>query len=152
MTHIDYFVSPIGSIEITADAKAINSLYFVDQARAANPSSLTVEVTRQLHQYFAGDRRTFDLPLNARGTKFQQAVWSELCKLGFGETCSYQDIACELKNPKAVRAVGAANGKNPISIIVPCHRVIGADGALTGYAGGVERKAWLLKHEGALLF
>ncbi len=101
----------------------------------------------QLAEYFAGTRTQFDLPLAATGTAFQHAVWSALRRIGYARTVSYADIAAELGSPTAVRAVGGANGRNPISIIVPCHRVIGADGSLTGYAGGVAAKRWLLEHE-----
>jgi methylated-DNA-[protein]-cysteine S-methyltransferase len=105
------------------------------------------QAKRELDEYFTGTRTEFNLPLAALGTAFQQKVWQALITIPFGETWSYQDLADAIGNPKAVRAVGLANGKNPISIIVPCHRVIGKSGKLTGYAGGVERKAWLLKHE-----
>ena len=102
---------------------------------------------KQLDEYFSGKRKTFDVPLDAKGTKFQKQVWRELQKIPFGKTLSYGDIAKKIKNPKASRAVGGANNKNPIAIVVPCHRVIGANGKLVGYAGGLHRKAWLLKHE-----
>jgi len=101
----------------------------------------------QLEEYFSGRRTQFDLPLAAKGTDFQQSVWQALCKIPYGETWSYQQLADEIGNPKAVRAVGLANGKNPISVIVPCHRVIGKNGKLTGYAGGVETKEKLLQLE-----
>jgi methylated-DNA-[protein]-cysteine S-methyltransferase len=102
---------------------------------------------RQLGEYFAGTRREFDLPLDFRGTDFQRQVWTTLLAIPFGETRSYLDVARVLGNPAAVRAVGAANGRNPISIIAPCHRVIGTSGDLTGFGGGLEAKAWLLAHE-----
>jgi methylated-DNA-[protein]-cysteine S-methyltransferase len=102
---------------------------------------------RQLNEYFAGTRRTFDLPLEFRGTDFQRRAWSALLAIPYGETRSYLDMARTLRNPAAVRAVGAANGRNPISIIAPCHRVIGTSGDLTGFGGGLEAKAWLLAHE-----
>ncbi len=98
-------------------------------------------------RYFAHSRTEFDLELDTGGTPFQQSVWQALCSVPFGKVATYKDIAEQLNNPKAVRAVGAANGKNPISIIVPCHRIIGANKKLTGYAGGLERKQWLLEHE-----
>jgi methylated-DNA-[protein]-cysteine S-methyltransferase len=103
---------------------------------------------RQLKEYFAGKRREFALPLRLDGTEFQQRVWGELTKIPFGETRSYGQLAKRLNNPNGSRAVGLANGRNPIAIIVPCHRVIGADGSLTGYGGGLPRKRWLLAHEG----
>jgi methylated-DNA-[protein]-cysteine S-methyltransferase len=101
----------------------------------------------ELNQYFAGQRRQFSLQLAPTGTRFQQQVWQALCAIPFAHSCSYAAIANHLQNPKAVRAVGAANGRNPIAIVVPCHRVIGANGSLTGYAGGLNRKMWLLHHE-----
>jgi methylated-DNA-[protein]-cysteine S-methyltransferase len=106
------------------------------------------EAVRQLSEYFAGTRRTFHLPLRLQGTEFQQRVWRELTEIPYGETWSYGQLARRIGNPNASRAVGLANGRNPISILVPCHRVIGADGSLTGYGGGLERKQWLLAHEG----
>ena len=111
------------------------------------------EVQRQLAAYFAGDLRYFDLPLALDGTPFQRQVWQQLLSVGYGHTASYQAIAHAIDNPKAVRAVGAANGRNPVAIIVPCHRIIGSGGRpkLTGYGGGLWRKEWLLRHEGVLL-
>jgi methylated-DNA-[protein]-cysteine S-methyltransferase len=106
------------------------------------------EAVRQLREYFAGERRAFDLPLCLSGTDFQKLVWRQLTAIPFGETWSYGQLAKSLGNPSACRAVGLANGKNPIAIIVPCHRVIGADGTLTGFGGGLPRKEWLLTHEG----
>jgi methylated-DNA-[protein]-cysteine S-methyltransferase len=105
------------------------------------------ETARQLDEYFSAGRRSFDLPLEFRGTDFQRRVWSALLAIPYGETRSYLDIASALGNAAAVRAVGAANGRNPISIIAPCHRVIGASGDLTGFGGGLDAKAWLLAHE-----
>ena len=101
----------------------------------------------QLEAYFAGELRDLDLKLAPRGTPFQQRVWAELTKIAYGETISYSELARRLGDPKLVRAVGVANGRNPISIVIPCHRVIGADGTLVGYGGGLERKRWLLDHE-----
>ena len=140
-----YLASPIGLVEICANQVAIVSIYFVEkQKQPANGNSICELAKQQLSDYFAGKLASFDLPLGTKGTQFQQDVWHALCQIPYGETCSYADIAQRLDNPKAVRAVGAANGKNPISIVVPCHRVIGASGKLTGYAGGLERKSWLL--------
>jgi methylated-DNA-[protein]-cysteine S-methyltransferase len=110
-----------------------------------------VETQRQLEEYFTGGRRNFSVPLDFSGTDFQKKVWRALLTIPFGETRSYGEIARQVGNPKAMRAVGAANGKNPISIIAPCHRVIGASGALTGFAGGMKAKAFLLEHEGGRL-
>jgi methylated-DNA-[protein]-cysteine S-methyltransferase len=114
------------------------------------------EAKSQLAAYFNGERKDFDLPLNPHGTAFQKQVWAQLCCIPFGKTISYVDLAVAIGKPTASRAVGAANGRNPISIVVPCHRVIGKSGKLTGYAGGLDVKAWLLDHEravnGELLF
>ncbi|WP_160154158.1 methylated-DNA--[protein]-cysteine S-methyltransferase [Microbulbifer sp. ALW1] len=120
-----------------------------DWQRGAN--HLTDAASDQLAAYFAGERQSFDLPLDAAGTPFQQSVWRALCAIPYGETRSYRELAEAIGNPKAVRAVARANGANPLSIVVPCHRVIGADGTLTGYAGGLEMKARLLVLEGALI-
>jgi methylated-DNA-[protein]-cysteine S-methyltransferase len=119
---------------------------------APTPSRVTgvlAQTRRQLDEYFAGKRRDFDLPLAPEGTAFQQKVWRALLKIGFGETWSYGQLARSIGRPAASRAVGAANGRNPIAIIIPCHRVIGTNGTLTGYGGGLPTKQWLLGHEGA---
>jgi methylated-DNA-[protein]-cysteine S-methyltransferase len=158
-TWYDIVDSPVGRILLTGDERALSGLYLLD----AGEHSATVrpEWTRraggfaaaadQLAEYFAGTRHEFDLPLAPHGTPFQLAVWSELTRIGYGRTVSYGAVAAALgRSPVASRAVGLANGRNPISIIVPCHRVIGADGSLTGYGWGVDRKEWLLRHEGAL--
>lgn len=113
----------------------------------AQTAPLLRETAHQLQQYFAGERRSFDVPLAAHGTAFAQQVWAQLRQIPWGHTCSYGELARQLGNKNAMRAVGAANGRNPIAIIVPCHRVIGADGGMTGYAGGLNRKIWLLQHE-----
>lgn len=112
------------------------------------PSALTDRAARQLEEYFAGKRREFDLPLNPRGTPFQRRVWDALLRIPYGESRSYRQQTESLGNPKAIRAVGRANGANPIAVVIPCHRVIGADGSLTGYAGGLDMKARLLMLEG----
>ena len=134
-----------------------DGLRFVEFLRGEQPVTPTAEWQRddvalapyleQFEAYFAGRLRRFTLPLAARGTPFQQSVWRALCDIPYGETVSYLEIAQAIGNPKAVRAVGAANGRNPLSIIVPCHRVIGSSGALTGYAGGIPIKRWLLALE-----
>lgn len=144
-----YTPSPLGLLEICADDDHLTSLEFVDHPRhlaGANP--LVDEAAAQLGAYFSGDRDRFDLPLVFRGTDFQVAVWRHLMQIPYGCAVSYQQVAVAVGRPRAVRAVGAANSKNPIAIVVPCHRVIGSDGRLTGYASGLWRKAWLLKHEG----
>jgi len=147
-----YFTSPIGLIEIGVTSGALVSLIYVDQRRYdAHPNAIVDCTFAQLGEYFAGRRRTFDIPLVLQGTDFQKRVWQQLLAIPFGQMVSYLDIARALGNPKAVRAVGAANGHNPVSIVVPCHRVVGSDGSLVGYGGGLERKEWLLRHEGSLL-
>ena len=112
-----------------------------------NTNEILEDTKKQLSEYFKGNRKTFNLPIHAQGTEFQQKVWQNLSKIPFGETWNYGQLATAIGNKNASRAVGAANGKNPISIIVPCHRVIGANGTLTGYAGGLKVKEWLLLHE-----
>lgn len=119
----------------------------IDMGTRAKDHSLLVETEKQLREYFAGQRKIFSLPLHFVGTEFQQQVWQALLTIPHGETRSYAQIAHQIGNPKSVRAVGAANGKNPVSIIAPCHRVIGSSGKLTGFAGGLEAKAFLLQLE-----
>lgn len=146
-----YMPSPCGLIQICASDRGITAIRFVDeQITTENPSSVTALAGQQLQEYFASTRSEFSLPLAAEGTAFQREVWTALTAIPYGETRTYGDIARTINNPKAVRAVGLANGKNPLSIVVPCHRVIGANGTLTGYAGGLTRKATLLKLEGVL--
>ncbi len=148
-----YLTTPIGELEVCASNQGIKSIYFRDsRTHPASDNAHIEQAISQLTKYFQGNLDQFDLTLDADGTDFQRKVWNQLCKIPFGETCSYSDIAKNLNNEKAVRAVGAANGKNPISVVVPCHRVIGANGTLTGYAGGLERKAWLLRMEKGDLF
>jgi methylated-DNA-[protein]-cysteine S-methyltransferase len=150
--YLDYYDSPLGLIEIRATAEAVTYLEFVEEAQEAGQAGVMTErAKQQLADYFAGKRREFDLPLAFEGTDFQKLVWQQLLTIPYGQMISYQDLAKEIGKPDAVRAVGAANGQNPIAIIAPCHRVIGSDGHLTGYGGGLWRKEWLLKHEGALL-
>ena len=117
------------------------------QEAGSRAAAILAKTQAQLEEYFAGKRRDFDLPLDVRGTEFQKRVWEQLRRIPFGKTASYGDIARRIGSVNACRAVGAANGRNPISIIVPCHRVIGANGALTGFGGGLEAKAFLLEHE-----
>ena len=144
-----YYKSPIGWIEIIGSEEAILSLKFIDEPHHEEKTGPCVgRASVQVSEYFQGARRTFDLPLVLCGTDFQRSVWRHLAQIPFGQITTYQDIAKAIGKPRAVRAVGAANGRNPISIIVPCHRVIGSDGSLTGYGGEIWRKEWLLKHEG----
>ena len=144
---IETISTPLGNMEIVASKQALLSVLFVEELVTAKPNELTELAKHQMLEYFSGQRQSFDLPLQAHGTQFQKSVWQALLNVEYANTCSYMDIASMIDNPKAVRAVGAANGKNPMTIIVPCHRVIGANGSLTGYASGIERKEWLLKHE-----
>jgi len=149
MHFVDYLESPLGTIEIQASVQGITQVIFCgNQQKPICTSDITDSCKQQLSQYFNQQRRDFDLPLAPQGSQFQQAIWGCLSQIPFGTTRSYLDLAKMINNVKAVRAVGGANGRNPISIIVPCHRVIGSSGKLTGYAGGIERKLWLLKHEG----
>ncbi len=150
--------SPIGWLRLLAEGGALVGLFMEEHPPAPASAATAGEgepvldaAARQLDAWFAGERRSFDLPLRPEGTPFQIAVWKALREIPYGETRSYRGIAAGLGQPKAARAVGAANGRNPIAIVVPCHRVIGASGALTGYAGGVERKRWLLEHEREVL-
>lgn len=139
--------TPIGALTLTASADAVTAVHFGAQgARDASPLLDAAEA--QLREYFAGARRTFDLPLAPHGTAFQQRVWTALRAIPYGETRTYGELAAAIGSPNASRAVGMANHRNPIPIIIPCHRVIGADGSLTGYAGGLETKRRLLALEG----
>jgi methylated-DNA-[protein]-cysteine S-methyltransferase len=156
MNAFTYVESQIGRLLLTSDGTALTGLYMEPSRKAQSTDGWIEDVAvpplsaavRQLTEYFAGTRREFDLPLRLRGTAFQQRVWRELTEIPYGETCSYGELARRIDKPNASRAVGLANGSNPISILVPCHRVIGADGSLTGYGGGLDRKRWLLAHEG----
>ena len=148
MKYLDYINSPIGLIELTADESVLISILFQSkQQQKSQPNHLTELAAKQLAEYFAGSRQSFEIPTAFQGTDFQNKVWHSLIAIPYGTVASYRDIAEAIDNPKAVRAVGTANGKNPLTIIVPCHRIIGSDGSLTGYAGGIERKQWLLQHE-----
>lgn len=140
--------SPLGITKIEGDENgiAIISVLSEGEVTAKIPLELQEAVT-QLQDYFEGKRTDFDFKLNPKGTDFQQKVWQELLKIPFGKTMSYMDLSKKLGDVKAIRAVASANGKNPLWIVVPCHRVIGTDGSLTGYAGGLWRKKWLLEHE-----
>lgn len=149
--------SPVGRLTMTASAGLIDGLFMDAQRHAPAPDPRWVrdespfgELIAQLDQYFAGSAAEFDVPLSLTGTDFQRRVWTELREISHGETISYGELARRLGSPGASRAVGLANGRNPIAIVIPCHRVIGADGRLTGYGGGLKRKAWLLRHEAAV--
>jgi len=148
-TYKTYYKSPLGPIEIVGSQDSIIALDFVEEMLPED-GELTFcvkECLKQIDEYFRGDRREFFLNLQPVGTDFQKSVWRQLEKIPYGETTSYGKIADVIGKPNASRAVGSANGKNPIAIIVPCHRVIGSDGSLTGYGGGVWRKRWLIGFE-----
>lgn len=145
---VEYLNTKFGILEVNANQEGITSIRFVKkQSRDPNRCLFTQQAVTQLEEYFAGKRTQFDLCLNAQGTAFQHQVWQKLRTIEYGQTCSYADIAKGIDNPKAARAVGAANGRNPLTIVVPCHRVIGSNGKLTGYAWGMEIKAGLLELE-----
>jgi len=150
-----YYESPIGTIEVLGTDAGVSGLTFVDikdegtgRPRRGIPPAPVAEALVQLEGYFRGDRKVFTVKLDLRGTDFQRRVWKELRSVPFGRTTTYKDVARAVGNPAGTRAVGGANHSNPVSIIVPCHRVVGSDGRLTGYGGGLWRKDWLLRHEG----
>ena len=144
------FESPIGLMKIEADDNYITEIIFTNQPVESNPNRLTDLAALQLAEYFAGTRKEFDLPLAISGTAFQVKVLKRVAEISFGQTRTYLQLAKRYGYEKAIRAVAAANGKNKLAIVVPCHRVVGSDGALTGYAWGLQKKEWLLKHEGAI--
>lgn len=156
--------SPVGALGLVASPEGLAGIHFETERHGKPLAELAADFPGDVHrdagtervldasraqlaEYFAGTRTIFDLPLAPRGTDFQLRVWRALCDIPFGETTSYGELAARLGDARATRAVGAANGRNPIPIVVPCHRVIGADGSLTGFGGGIERKRWLLVHE-----
>ena len=158
------FPSPLGELVLTASDTALRGVFFPVRRNRSAPEArwaeddgrgpaggLLARVRQQLTEYFEGTRTSFDLPLDAAGSAFERRVWELLRTIPYGTTTSYGALARQLGDPHATRAVGAANGKNPVPIIVPCHRVVGARGELTGFGGGLDRKRWLLEHEGALL-
>ena len=165
MAAVTRLQTPIGELTLTASDTALTGVYFPNSRHGPPPvapprhevergsggEDILARARQQLAEYFARARMTFDLPLAAAGTEFEHQVWDALRRIPFGTTTSYGEIARKLGDARNARAVGTANGKNPIPIIVPCHRVIGANGDLTGFGGGIERKRWLLQHEGALL-
>ncbi len=158
VTYYKWMQSPVGKLLLTADGRSLTGLYLKGQKhfpaiatdwQGSSDAVPFARVAQQLSEYFNSQREHFDLPLSPKGTEFQKQVWHQLHAIPFGETISYGSIARSIGQPNASRAVGAANGRNPISIILPCHRVVASNGKLTGYAGGVERKQWLLQHEKA---
>ncbi len=158
MTIVYIHESPVGPLTLVSDGAALAGVYFESQKHGSPPAGplstdKIIDATRkQLDSYFAGKRKSFDVPLRPLGTAFQARVWNALTKIPYGETTSYGAIAASIGSPKAVRAVGAANGRNPIPVIIPCHRVIGANGSLTGFGGGMARKELLLDLERGALF
>ena len=143
-----YYNSPIGILEIIASDNAVISAMFIeDMKEITSESQILKEAIKQFDEYFKGTRKDFDIKCEVRGTEFQKKVWKALMEIPYGVTMSYKEMAIAIGNIKATRAVGNANSKNIISIIIPCHRVIGSDKSLTGYAGGLNRKKWLLEHE-----
>ncbi len=144
-----YFESPIGFIEIIADKNNLKSVNFIEELpeEKRKGNKITISTRKQLKEYFAGKLKKFNVPISFNGTEFQNKVWKALTGIPYGSVVTYSDISKIIGNDKSVRAVGSANAKNPISIIVPCHRVIAKSGKLSGYAGGIERKEWLIEHE-----
>ena len=149
-TFISYLQTPIGELEIIADENSVLSVTFNDvksEKTNVNENEISIKCKQQLQEYFNESRKIFELTLNFNGTDFQNKVWTELQNISIGKTISYLQLAKNLGDAKCIRAAASANGKNPFAIVIPCHRVIGKDGSLTGYAGGLWRKQWLLEHE-----
>lgn len=144
-----YIDTPIGLLEVLTSEDALLAVTFVEEKAEDSPDAPAIleNACAQLKEYFAGERQSFDLPLLPDGTEFQKEVWNALLQVPFGRTSTYKKQSQSLGKPKAIRAVGTANGKNPIAVVIPCHRIVGSDGSLTGYASGLSRKDWLLKHE-----
>lgn len=148
--------TPLGTLALISDGKALQRILLPGESGCcllgeAGDDEVLKAARAQLGEYFAGCRRTFDLPLGAVGTPFQRRVWAELARIPFGQRISYAELARRVESPRGFRAVGAANGRNPLPIVVPCHRVVGSNGKLTGFAGGLPAKAWLLGHEAAVI-
>ena len=148
-----YHLTPVGIARITEDEGYISSISALDEEHeVTSPSTPLLQTAiTQLDEYFAGSRKTFDIPIKQQGTPFQQQVWEQLLQIKYGSTITYAQQSNQMNSPLAIRAIAAANGKNSLWIVVPCHRVIGSDGSLTGYAGGLWRKQWLLEHEARTL-
>lgn len=148
-----YYHSPVGILRISADDRCISEIHFCNESELADNNlqnqdhKLLQDCTEQLIEYFQGIRRSFDFPMHQTGTPFQESVWNKLVTIPFGKTITYLDLARKLGDPKVIRAAGTANGRNKIAIAVPCHRVIGSNQEMVGYAGGIWRKRWLLAHE-----
>lgn len=148
-----YHRTPVGVALLVADDTHLLKVSIHDEelTETITDSPILLETIKQLDEYFTSDRRDFDLPLNQPGSDFQQTVWQELLRIPYGATITYNQQSHKMKNPLAIRAIAAANGKNNLWVIVPCHRVIGSNGSLTGYAGGLWRKQWLLEHEARVM-
>ena len=151
-----YYQSPVGTVRIKAHKGCINEILFMDEVTEQHrddeiidqaDTDVLAKCRQQLDEYFSGERKTFDFPVKQEGTLFQEKVWNELLHIPYGKTISYRQLSQMIGNVKSIRAVGTANGRNNLPIVVPCHRVIGSDGSLTGYGGGLWRKKWLLEHE-----
>lgn len=152
MKGLAYYSSPVGELLIESEEEKITTVNFLKDSKQDEVRSAVIEqCILELDEYFTRGRKFFTVELELRGTEFQKKVWNELLTIPFGTTLSYEALAVQVGNIKSIRAVGLANGQNPIAIIVPCHRVIGKSGDLVGYGGGLENKEWLLYHEGALL-
>ncbi|MGX7667782.1 methylated-DNA--[protein]-cysteine S-methyltransferase [Flavobacterium pedocola] len=143
--------TPLGTAKIKGDELGVSVISILQEGEISKTIPVELkDAVKQLQEYFEGKRTTFNFPINPKGTEFQQKVWKALLEIPYGKTTSYMDLSKKLGDVKAIRAVASANGKNPLWIVVPCHRVIGSDGSLTGYAGGLWRKKWLLEHENPL--
>jgi methylated-DNA-[protein]-cysteine S-methyltransferase len=156
MFEFDYYKSPVGKLKLIASTKGLSGLLWEGELdervlfgvlKENKQNKFILKAKKQLDEYFSGERKSFSIALDMKGTEFQKKVWNQLGQIPFGRTKSYKEIAVKIKNPKASRGVGSANRRNPVSIIVPCHRVIGSNGKLTGFAGGLNVKSWLLEFE-----
>jgi methylated-DNA-[protein]-cysteine S-methyltransferase len=151
MDGLAYLSSPVGELEIHAEGDAITLVGFLHKSKKSQILTPVIQTCLQeLTEYFKGERKHFEVKIELRGSPFQQQVWNKLLEIPYGKTTYYADIAAKVGDIHAAQAVGLANGQNPIAILVPCHRVIGKDGSLVGYGGGLDKKVWLLRHEGAL--
>ncbi len=151
MKGVAYYLSPVGELLIESENEKIITLGFLkDSKQEEFPSPIIEQCKSELEEYFSGHRKFFSFEMDLRGTEFQINVWNQLLNIPFGKTISYEELAIRVGNIKSIRAVGLANGQNPIAIVVPCHRVIGKSGELVGYGGGLDKKIWLLQHEGAM--
>ena len=150
---VTYYKTPVGICLITEEDGFISRIHILDEDHKPTPAEtpLLKEVVKQMGEYFAGTRKTFDFPIKQSGTDFQQQVWQELLKIDYGTTISYYQQSQRMNSPLAIRAIASANGKNNLWVVVPCHRVVGSNGSLTGYAGGLWRKQWLLEHEAKVM-